>query len=97
MNGSQIMQSASAGDRSLCAGAALSERNIRYWPIPKISIFRNEYALQKRRSLKPIVPKYRPDPLSRLEDIHEEVYSTELKPIVGITSGLLLVGTSLSF
>ena len=31
--------------------------------------------------LKLIVPKHRPDPVSRLEDIPENVYSTELKPI----------------
>ena len=34
------------------------------------------------RHLKLMVPKYRPDPVSRLEDISEKVYSTELKPIV---------------
>ena len=32
--------------------------------------------------LKLIAPKYRPDPVHRLEDIPEKVYSTELKPIV---------------
>ena len=36
------------------------------------------------RRLKLIVPKYRPDPVSRLEDIPEKVYSTELKPIVAV-------------
>ena len=34
------------------------------------------------RRLRLFVPKYRPDPISRLEDIPEKVYSTELKPIV---------------
>ena len=33
------------------------------------------------RRLKLIVPKYRPDPVSRLEDIPENEYSTELKPL----------------
>ena len=36
------------------------------------------------RRLKLIVPKYRPDPVSRLEDIPEKVYSTELKQIVNL-------------
>ena len=35
------------------------------------------------RRPKLIVPKNRPDPVSRLEDIPEKVYSTELKPTVG--------------
>ena len=34
------------------------------------------------RSLKLIAPKYRPDQVSRLEDVPENVYFTELKPIV---------------
>ena len=39
------------------------------------------------RCLKLIVPKYRPDPVSRMEDIHEKVYYMELKPIVYSTNG----------
>ena len=35
------------------------------------------------RHLKLMLPKYRPDPVSRLEHIPERLYSTELKPIVG--------------
>ena len=31
-----------------------------------------------------LVPKYHPDPLNGLGDISEKVYSTELKPIVGM-------------
>ena len=38
------------------------------------------------RRLKLIVPRYRPNPISRSEDIPEKGHSTELKPIVGIGS-----------
>ena len=38
---------------------------------------------EKLGNLKTIVPKYHPDPLGRFEDIPDNVYSTELKPIVG--------------
>ena len=41
------------------------------------------------RRLQLIVPNSRPDPVSRLLDIPEKVYSTELKPIVGTTYNLL--------
>ena len=36
------------------------------------------------RSLKPLVPKYHPDPLGGLGDMYEKMYSTELKPIVAL-------------
>ena len=42
----------------------------------------NKYYEKLGGSLKLIVAKYRPDHASRLEDISEKVYSTELKPIV---------------
>ena len=38
-----------------------------------------------------IVPKYRPAPPNRLEDIPEKVYSSEVKPIVGVGTCLRTV------
>ena len=38
--------------------------------------------------LKLIVPKYRHDPVSRLEDIPGKVHSKELKPIVDISCAI---------
>ena len=43
------------------------------------------------RRIKLLMPKYRTDPVSRLEDIPEKVYSTKLKPIVVVPQLFVLV------
>ena len=47
------------------------------------------------RRLKVIVPKYRSRPVSHSEDISENVYSTELKPVKGRGQGRDWVGPEL--